>query len=112
VLGKLPDAEVARRIGRTVQAVRIKREKMGLPNSESRVWTGEELSQLGTATDAKLASRLVRTTSAVTEKGIALGISAARATTRGGNARPRHSARGWENGKPNKITRIVHWTTR
>jgi hypothetical protein len=31
LLGKLPDSEVARRIGRTVEAVRIKRTRAGLP---------------------------------------------------------------------------------
>jgi hypothetical protein len=35
LLGKLPDAEVAKRTGRTVEAVRVKRGKLGLANPES-----------------------------------------------------------------------------
>jgi hypothetical protein len=79
LLGKLPDAEVARQIGRTTNAGRIKREKLGLPNPESRAWTAEELAQLGTASDAKDAERIGRTASAVAQKRIALGIPAAKA---------------------------------
>jgi hypothetical protein len=67
-------SDVARRTGRTENAVRIKREKMGLPNLESRAWTPEELSQLGTATDARVAERIGRTASAVAQKRIALAI--------------------------------------
>jgi hypothetical protein len=58
VLDKLPDAEVARRIGRTVEAVRVKRTELGIVNPESRAWTPEAVSQLGTATDAKIAERI------------------------------------------------------
>jgi hypothetical protein len=82
LLGTLPDSEVARRTGRTENAVRIKREKIGLPNPESRGWTPEELAQLGTATDAKVADRIGRTASAVAQKRIALGIPAAGARLR------------------------------
>jgi hypothetical protein len=32
LLGNMPDAQVARRTGRTVSAVRIKRQKLGIPN--------------------------------------------------------------------------------
>jgi hypothetical protein len=58
--------------------MRIKREQMGLPNPESRAWTPEELAQLGTATDAKVADQLGHTTSGVAQKQIALGIPPAR----------------------------------
>jgi hypothetical protein len=36
LLGKLPDEEVAARVGRTPNAVRIKREKLGIPNPVDR----------------------------------------------------------------------------
>jgi hypothetical protein len=36
LLGKLPDEEVARRVGRTPNAVRQKREKLGIPNPTAR----------------------------------------------------------------------------
>jgi hypothetical protein len=82
LLGTLPDAEVARRTGRTMEAVRIKREKMGLPNPESTAWTPEQVSQLGTATDARVADLIGRTTSAVSKKRIAGSIPPARRSDR------------------------------
>jgi len=36
LLGKLPDEEVAARIGRTPNAVRVKRKKLGVPNPQDR----------------------------------------------------------------------------
>jgi hypothetical protein len=36
LLGKLPDAEVAARIGRTVEAVRVKRTRAGLPTAKDQ----------------------------------------------------------------------------
>jgi hypothetical protein len=74
LLGTLPDADVGNRSGRTQNAVRIKREQMGLPRPESTTWTAEELSHLGTATDVAVAKRIGRTPSAVAQKRIALGI--------------------------------------
>ncbi len=46
LLGKLPDTEVARRTGRTREAVRIERERQGIPNPDSRGWTAEDIAQL------------------------------------------------------------------
>jgi hypothetical protein len=74
LLGTLPDHEVARRIGRTPNAVRIKREQMVLPNPESRAWTADELALLGTETDAKVAERIGGTRGAVAQKRFALGM--------------------------------------
>jgi hypothetical protein len=68
LLGTLPD--VARRTGRSENAVRIMREKMGLPNPESSAWTAEELAQPGTATDAKVADRIGRTPSVSHRSGL------------------------------------------
>ncbi len=84
LLGKFPDDEVARRTGRTVNAVRIERERQGIPNPESRGWTAEEIAQLGTGTDAEVAARIGRTPSAVVQKRTALGISRWRVRRRAG----------------------------
>jgi hypothetical protein len=78
MLGKLPDDEVAQRIGRTVGAVRVKRVELGLANPESRAWTAKEIALLGTVTDGKVAERIGRTRSAVSQKRLALGIPPAR----------------------------------
>jgi len=36
LLGKLPDQEVAAKVGRTPNAVRVKRAKLGIPNPRDR----------------------------------------------------------------------------
>src|SRR5262249_20618366 len=36
LLGKLPDDQVARRVGRTVEGVRVKRAKLGIPTARDR----------------------------------------------------------------------------
>jgi hypothetical protein len=84
LLGEMPDAEVARRIGRTVDAVRIERERRGIPNPVLWGWTAEDIAQLGTETDAEVAGRIGRTPSAVAQKRIALGIPPARSQGRPG----------------------------
>jgi hypothetical protein len=43
VLGQLPDAEVARKVRRTVSAVRQKREELGRPNPMTTHWNAEEI---------------------------------------------------------------------
>jgi hypothetical protein len=60
LLGQLPDAEVARKIGRTVEAVRLKRMKLGLSNPTTMHWTAEESALLGTMPDDAAANRLGR----------------------------------------------------
>jgi hypothetical protein len=87
MLGTLRDNEVAARTGRTPNAVRIKREALGLLNPESRAWTAKELALLGTATDGKVAKRIGRRSSAVAQKQITLGIPLAGAASRGGTRR-------------------------
>jgi hypothetical protein len=56
-----------------VEAVRVKRTQLAIANPESRAWTPEEMSQLGTATHAKFPERIGSTTSAVSQNRIALG---------------------------------------
>jgi hypothetical protein len=76
LLGTVADAEVARRIGRTYEAVRQKREELRIPNPEGGRpgWTEEELALLGTLPDADVAQRTGRTETAVTKKRNKLGI--------------------------------------
>src|SRR5262249_8953770 len=65
LLGTLPDEEVAARIGRTTNAVRIQRTGLGLPDPGGHGWTADELALLGTAPDEEVASRIGRTRGAV-----------------------------------------------
>jgi hypothetical protein len=74
LLGTLPDAEVAERIGRTTNAVRIQRTRLGLPDPGGHGWTADELALLGTAPDEEVARRIGRTRGAVTQKRCQLGI--------------------------------------
>jgi hypothetical protein len=66
LVGTLPDTEVARRIGRTVTAVRQKRYRQ--PGSEGAFWTAEELALLGTDTDEEVARHIGRKPSAVRQR--------------------------------------------
>jgi len=88
--GTLPDADVGRRTGRSENAVRIKREALGLPLSGLRAWSAAELAQLGTATDARVADGIGRTTSAVAQKRWKLGLPSAGKTA--GSKRQENSA--------------------
>jgi hypothetical protein len=74
LLGTLPDAEVAKRTGRSANGVRVKRCKLGIPNPSGPGWTDEELDLLGTAPDAEVAARIGRTEGAVTLKRCRLRI--------------------------------------
>jgi hypothetical protein len=79
LLGTLPDAELAARIGRTKNAVRVMRVRRGLPNPlgpwhPEGDWTAEELQLLGTVPDGELAARIGRSETAVREKRCKLGI--------------------------------------
>ncbi len=74
VLGRYPDDRVAVITGRTENAVRIKRERLGIPNPRSPGWTEEELKLLGTAPDAEIARQIGRTEWPVTQKRCSLGI--------------------------------------
>jgi hypothetical protein len=71
LLGQVPDAEVA---GRTVGAVRQKREEFGIPNPAGNRWRCDEIALLGTLPDCEVARRLGRSLQSVTQKRIKLGI--------------------------------------
>jgi hypothetical protein len=70
-----PDEEVARRTGRTVGAVRQKREALGIPNPDSNRRTAEGIALLGTLPDREVARRLSRSLPSVTQKRCQLGIA-------------------------------------
>src|SRR6059036_432956 len=81
LLGKMPDAELARRLGRTVVAVALRRSRLGIPNygHPARLfgrWTPEELALLGTMPDRLLGHKLRRTPIAVMCKRSQLNIPA------------------------------------
>jgi len=66
LLGKLPDAEVARQTERKLQAVTEKRRAIGLAYTltDAKRWTDEELALLGTAKDSIIA-KLDRTVESI-----------------------------------------------
>jgi hypothetical protein len=65
LLGTLADAEVAAKVGRTPEAVRQKREELGIPNPAGNRWAAEHIALLGTMPDREVARRLGRSLSSV-----------------------------------------------
>jgi hypothetical protein len=84
LLGTLPDDELARQLGKTENAVRIQRERRGIPNPSGHGWSEEELALLGTLPDADVAKQIDRTEGAVTSKRCELGIATFRDRRRRG----------------------------
>jgi hypothetical protein len=74
LLGTMPDDELARRLGKSENAVRLQRERQGIPNRSGHGWTEEELALVGTLPDAEVGRRIGRTPIAVTCKRCDLGI--------------------------------------
>jgi hypothetical protein len=70
LLGKAPDEEVALRIGRTAEAVRQRRELLGIPNPADNRWRAEDIALLGTLPDREVAGQLGRPLHSVTQKRI------------------------------------------
>jgi len=79
-IGKASDEEVAEKIGRTENAVRSKRCKLGIPKHDAwvRPWATAEVALLGTDDDELIAERLGRSVQAVRLKRHKLGISRSR----------------------------------
>src|SRR5580765_6346580 len=90
-LGKLPDPEVARRIGLTPLSIFRRRTKLGIPaykppipnprkkvapRAKSKPWTSAEVSLLGTDTDRAIGARLGLTREAVQKQRRLRGIPA------------------------------------
>ena len=77
LLGDLPDDEVARRTGRSWNAVRQKREALGIPNPVPvcRRWTAEEDALVRSLPCEEAARRTGRSLGAVSQRRLALGIA-------------------------------------
>jgi hypothetical protein len=74
LLGIIPDEELARRTGRTVGAVRQKREELGSANPSGNRRTTEGIALLGRMSDREVARRLGRLLQSVTQERIKFGI--------------------------------------
>lgn len=68
LLGKVPDAEVAKRTGRTRSAIQVKREKLRILYMRMRDWPENELRLLGKHSDREVARMTQRTLTAVQSK--------------------------------------------
>lgn len=68
LLGKVPDAEVARRTGRTRGAIQVKREKLRILYVPMRDWPENELRLLGKYSDREVARMTQRTLASVQSK--------------------------------------------
>jgi hypothetical protein len=74
LLGTLTDDEVARRTGRSWNAVRQKRQERGIPNPAAGRWAAEEVALLGTRADDEVARGLGRSLRSVIRMRRKLGI--------------------------------------
>jgi hypothetical protein len=77
LLGTASDAEVAERLGRPMNSVRLKRRSLRIPpcpTEQYRLWRPEEIRLLGTAPDPEIAERLDRSQQAIRGKRRKLGI--------------------------------------
>jgi hypothetical protein len=74
LLGTDTDAAIAAQIGRTPEAVRVKRSKLGIPNLADKRWSAEDIALLGTMPDEQVAELVGRTLWAVRLKRSELGI--------------------------------------
>ncbi len=73
VLGTDTDREVARSLGRSLESIRAKRQKLRIPALISP-WTEEEIALLGTDTDREIGRRLGKHAKTVRNKREVLGI--------------------------------------
>jgi hypothetical protein len=90
LLGQLPDRQVARRTGRSVNAVRLKREELGIPNPAPfgrAPWTTEEDDLVRTLPAVEVAHRTRRPVSAAYRRRAKLDLLDGRAD----NGRPRRT---------------------
>ena len=81
LLGTRPDAEVARRIGRTVEAVSLKRQASHIGAPLQPPWTDQEIKLLGTQPDRAVGKLIGRSLVAVQGKRLLLGIPSWKAKT-------------------------------
>jgi len=81
LLGIRPDAVVARRIGRTVEAVSLKRQALDIGAPLQPPWSDEEIKLLGTQPDRAVGKLIGRSLVAVQGKRLVLGILSWKAKT-------------------------------
>jgi len=76
LLGKHPDREIARRLGRSVNSVEHRRTRLAirLTDRAPRPWTPQEDALLGTLSDRLVAQKLGRTMKAVQSRRLSKGI--------------------------------------
>jgi hypothetical protein len=74
LLGSAPDKVIAARLGRTVKAVRTRRQMVGILRRPYRAWQPHEIELLGTAPDVEIAARLDRSEWSVNTQRRKLGI--------------------------------------
>ena len=81
-LGKLPDVEIARRLGCTAGAIGYKRKQLAIPapplERPPHKWTKRQIAWMGKIADAEIARRIGRSPSLVGMKRRELGIPIAR----------------------------------
>jgi hypothetical protein len=65
MLGTRPDREIAAALGRSIQAVELKRYRLGIKRFREAKWKPEEIKLLGTLPDAELATKLGRSQASV-----------------------------------------------
>ncbi|HJZ57215.1 MAG TPA: hypothetical protein VKE74_19755 [Gemmataceae bacterium] len=81
LLGTAPDAQLAKRLGRSPEAVRAKRCLRRVPlfsataENSQRAWAEEDLALVGTDRDEVIARKIGRTAKAVGDKRRARGIA-------------------------------------
>ncbi len=74
LLGTKSDAEIAGLLDRSLESVRLKRQKLRIESHLQPPWKGAEIKLLGTGPDREIARRIRRTTLAVQTKRLILGI--------------------------------------
>ena len=75
LLGKAPDEEVARQIGRNEAAVAAKRRSLGIPKKLPEYWTPDKIALLGAMSDSDVARQIGRNPVTVAAKRRSLGIA-------------------------------------
>jgi hypothetical protein len=79
LLGTKPDAVIAILLDRSLESVRLKRQKLCIESPLQPPWKDAEIKLLGTGPDREIARRIGRTTSAVQTKRLILGLRSWRA---------------------------------
>jgi hypothetical protein len=87
LVGKVPDDEVAERVGRTPDAVRSQRQLLGIPNPESNRWSMEEDGLVRSLPAREAAARTGRSLGAVYGRRRELGLPDGRASNGRGKRR-------------------------